>query len=260
MSTFAVLRFQKIHQLQSVQAVLRHNRRDVKCASVVNPNIKNPKLVFNKMSDDTKLSYTKFFKKRTQNQSVRKDSVKAIEAIMTFSRNSLLESETRDWIETSVSFLGGKFGWDNIYDVSYHIDELDGISDKTDCPKRENHAVGHLHVIIIPIYEGRLNCRAYLGGKQKLISLQDDYASAVAKFGLTRGEPKKLTGASHKELSVWYKEQAQKLAELKSYKEMFGMPDEWDFEKKLKYYDVYNKFLNEAEMFENKINIEEKNI
>ncbi len=221
---------------------------------MVDENIKNPKLVFEKMSEDTKLPYSQFFKKRTKGQSIRIDSVKAIEVVATFSKGGLLHEEIKPWINATVEFLASKFSWESIYSVDFHVDELGGnIENKGEPP------LGHIHAIIIPLdSKGRLNCREFLGGAQKMRQLQSDYQKAVSCFGLERGKDKRLTKAEHKSSVEWHKKQAENLAELKSYKEMFGTPSEWDFEKKLKYYDVYNKFLSETEMFENTINIEEK--
>ena len=254
---FAILRTNKIKSLSGVHAVLRHTKRCVDCVTVVDKNVKNPKLFFDKMSEDTKLPYSKFFKERTKGQTVRRDSVKAVEVVATFTKGGLLHEEIKPWINSTIQFLAEKFGgWQNIYSVDFHVDELGG-----NIENKEESPLGHIHAIIIPIdSKGRLNCREFLGGAQKMRELQSDYQKTVSCFGLERGKDKRLSKAKHKSSVEWHKEQAKKEVELKSYKEMFGMPDEWDFEKKLKYYDVYNKFLNKAEMFENKINIEEKNI
>ena len=218
---YAILRTQKIKSLSGVNAVLRHNRRDVKCVSVVNEKIKNPKLIFEKMSEDTKKPYTKFFK--------------AIEVVLTFSKGSLSDNEIKPWIRKSVEFLAEKFGgWQNIYDVQYHVDEMQE----------------HLHALLIPIdSQGNLNCRHYLGSAAKMRELQDAYAEAMKEFGLERGKPKRLTKEEHKTSVQWHKEQSENDCKLKTYQDMFGQPLDWSFDKRMEFYDSYNAFLKDSNDF-----------
>lgn len=160
---YAILRTSKISSLAGVQAVLRHNRREVNVVSVVNDR-KNPKIIIPSIEENQKLgTYSKFFKERTKGQTIRKNAVRGVEVIMTFSKDSISSKELKAWLKASADFLANKFGgYGNIYDIQIHLDEIG------EC---------HAHAVIIPIDEkGKLNCRYYLGGADKMRKLQDDYA------------------------------------------------------------------------------------
>ena len=46
----------------------------------------------------------------------------------------------------------------------------------------------HLHAIVVPLYEGKLNAKHFLGGKARMRALQDDFAKVCGEpFGLSRG-------------------------------------------------------------------------
>ena len=51
---YAIIRTNKIKEISSINAVLRHNRRKVEVPSA-SPNIKNPKLVFPQIKENQKL-------------------------------------------------------------------------------------------------------------------------------------------------------------------------------------------------------------
>ena len=45
----------------------------------------------------------------------------------------------------------------------------------------------HLHAVVVPLHEGRLNARHFFGGAKKLEALQDEFASLMQPLGLVRG-------------------------------------------------------------------------
>lgn len=71
----------------------------------------------------------------------------------------------------SVDWLKSTFGEGNIVAVDMHMDE------KTP----------HLHAVIIPMKDGKLNARHFTGGREKMTGLQDSYAEKMQSLQLERG-------------------------------------------------------------------------
>ena len=82
-------------------------------------------------------------------------------------------AELKKWVKDSVAWVEKEFGGKaNIIAGATNFDER----------------TPHVHVVVIPIdAKGRLNCRHFLGGADKLRALQTSYAKAVASHKLERG-------------------------------------------------------------------------
>jgi hypothetical protein len=86
--------------------------------------------------------------------------------------------------EKSVDWLIAKHGAENVLACTIHLDE------KTP----------HLCAYVVPMHEGKLNARHFLGGREKLSKMQTDFANQMAEFGLQRGiEGSKATHTTVKE-------------------------------------------------------------
>ena len=95
-------------------------------------------------------------------------------------------SNIKSFFEKSTKWLEDRYGSENLVNVHVHYDE------KTP----------HMHAIVVPIKGNKLNCRAYLGGRDKLREMQTDFASRMSDLGLKRGiEGSK---AEHVELKDFY--------------------------------------------------------
>lgn len=225
---YAIIRTNKIKHLSSINAVLRHNRREVEVPSA-SPDIKNPKLIFSQIEENKKLgSYSQFLKKRINpdGRRIRKDAVRGVEVLMSFSKGSITQDELKDWVKDSVSFCADFFGgWRNIYDAQLHIDE----------------ETPHLHLLVAPLKDGKLKCTEYLGGKEKMQNLQTQYAEKMKKYGLERGKSKEFTRAVHKNSVDYHLENNRKFIEYEAYKEMFGEPLNWNLEKRIEFYNIVDK-------------------
>ena len=82
------------------------------------------------------------------------------------------EQERLQYFHTAQEWLKERHGADNVKYVGIHLDET----------------TPHLVAYIVPIDErGKLNCKAFLGGREKLSQMQSDFAERVKKFGLKRG-------------------------------------------------------------------------
>ena len=60
----------------------------------------------------------------------------------------------------------------------------------------------HLHAVVVPLHEGRLNARHFFGGAKKLEALQDEFASLMQPLGLVRGV--RGSDAPHLPVSAWW--------------------------------------------------------
>ena len=119
----------------------------------------------------------------------RDDSVRAIEVVISASREWWQEAspeQAEKWIRANVKFLHEAFGGGNVAHLQLHVDE------------RTPHLTGY----VIPVVNGRLNAKAFLGGKPKMRELQDKAAAAVAHLGIERGV--KGSQATHQSLKKFY--------------------------------------------------------
>ena len=125
------------------------------------------------------------------NARVRKDSVRAIEFILTASPE-WFEKATQDqfnkWQEVNIKWLKEKYGEANLASAVLHMDE----------------SSPHIHAHVVPITkDGRLSAKDLIGGDRKNLSkLQTDYAKSMAQFGLVRGEEKSV--AKYQDIKTYY--------------------------------------------------------
>ena len=119
----------------------------------------------------------------------RAGSVLAIEVVISASHEwweAATPEQANQWVRANVKFLREAFGDGNVAHLQLHMDE------------RTPHLTG----FIIPLVNGRLNAKAFLGGRQKLRELQDKAAAAVSHLGIERGV--KGSQATHQPLKKFY--------------------------------------------------------
>ena len=120
---------------------------------------------------------------------VRKNGVRAVELMMTASPEAFQKMNAVEYLNTCHNWARDKFGQENVFLISHHLDET----------------TPHVSMYIVPIDDkGKLNCRHFLGGKEKMIELQDDfYKTLHEKFQhLERGE--RGSKARHQSIQTWY--------------------------------------------------------
>lgn len=118
----------------------------------------------------------------------RSDSVRAIEVLLTCSHEWFATAGNEDvdrWMNTGRDYLVGEFG-DNLVHLQVHMDE------------RTPHLTG----LVVPIKNGRLNAKHYIGDRQKLARYQDRAARAFDDLGLSRGV--RNSGATHETMKKFY--------------------------------------------------------
>lgn len=193
MTNFAIIRTKKHKSLQAITGIAKHHSREIPCPTAdVNLTSKNhgwgaastSKMVGEKVqqiiSDAQKNAPRKF----------RDDSVKAIEYLMTASPDFWKTASKEDrssFIKRSRSWLEKKHGAGCVVAEWLHVDE---------------HSP-HIHAIVIPLVDGVLNAKHFLGGKARMRALQDDFAKQVGEpVGLLRGL--KGSDVTHTPAADWW--------------------------------------------------------
>jgi len=130
-------------------------------------------------------------------ENIRKNAVLAVDHMLTaspeFFRNYDSENQEWDreklkrWASENVRWLNEKYG-KNCISATLHLDER----------------TPHIHALILPVHEGKLNARHFYGGREKLSELQSDYARAMEPLGLERGQ--KGSKAKHQTIKKHYEE------------------------------------------------------
>lgn len=104
----------------------------------------------------------------------RKNAVLCVEHLLTASPEffqKLSPKQVESWARKNLQFLAKTYGKENLAHAVLHMDE----------------ETPHIVAYIVPEKDGKLNCRAYLGGREKLTALQSSYADAMRPMGLQRG-------------------------------------------------------------------------
>jgi hypothetical protein len=86
----------------------------------------------------------------------------------------------KEWVKTQISFLE-KENYGKCVNAVLHLDE----------------STPHIHALILPIKDGKLNNKSFWRGKNSYGRLQDIYNTANSKFDLKRGEEKSKTLVDH---------------------------------------------------------------
>lgn len=180
MSNYAIMRMEKIKSGKGLSGALRHNARDV-----VPQNVDPELSQYNYCPFSTEESLKRF--NENLPEKVRKNAVLAIETVITASPEwfeKATTSDRKEFFERSEDWVRKQFGNKNILSVAIHRDE------KTP----------HLHIVAMPLVEGKLNAKALIGGsKHRMRELQNEFHAFVGeKLGLDRGISREITGTKHR--------------------------------------------------------------
>jgi hypothetical protein len=203
--TQAVLRVEKLKTLQNVASSLAHTHR-----SRATPNA-DPQRRGDNEHDRTEAETMNALRELLPEKR-RKDAVICLEYLITANKNwdgwqdanqgEKFLNDTRKWLEE-------KHGAENVIGVSIHRDEQ----------------APHLIAYVVPIDErGKLNAKAFTGGRETLRKMQTDFYENVAKdVGLERGN--EGSTAEHKTVKEFYSELPKKEAEIQAQKEELEMAE-----------------------------------
>lgn len=188
-----VCRIQKINTIQQVGEAGSHNfRLDGEAEREhLKKGIKNP-LLFGTTDLVSDVKKRLDEAEKCANGEFRKNAVLAVEMVLSASPEYFKNQAALDiWVEKNMTWLQAEYG-QNLVNAVLHLDEQ----------------TPHIQAIIVPIDEkNKLNCRGIFGGYKNMTSLQDKSFEAVKELGIERGEPKEITGVTHKTTKQWRKEQ-----------------------------------------------------
>jgi hypothetical protein len=200
---YAILRTAKLKTAGNIGALNEHLQR-----TRLTPNADTELTRFNSQLAGSKDLAADVQARLTQaGCTVRSNAVLAVEHLITFSpefldiRKDVNEegkailrvyppedlAKYQAWRESTMEWLHERYGKENVVNVVLHLDEQ----------------TPHVHAVVVPIDErGKLNCRAYLGGREKMKQMQTDFAIKMAPLGLQRGV--EGSKAEHQEVKRFY--------------------------------------------------------
>lgn len=193
MNNFAILRTQKLVSKAKLSMASMHNSRRMDVPNA-DPNKGGSTLIMG--YDDALARYEQIVEKL--NITERKNGVPAFEIMTSFSPGQ--DVDLNAWADAQKLFFEKLYGKHRILSMHLHTDE----------------SSPHMQTIVMPLVEKKgvwkLSCRDYLGGRDKLIKLQDDYAKAMEPFGLERGI--KNSKATHQKIRKYYGEMQKDINEV----------------------------------------------
>jgi hypothetical protein len=99
---------------------------------------------------------------------VRKDAVLAVEHLLTASPDFFKgkeKDEVHTWCKVNMAWLEERYGKENIAGAYLHMDE----------------STPHLHAVIVPVVDGKLNAKHYFGGREKMTQMQTAYGEHIQR-------------------------------------------------------------------------------
>lgn len=140
---------------------------------------------------------------------VQKDAVLYCPILLSGSHETMekitKEGKLDEWMQDNRKFLANKFGEKNIISFALHADET----------------TPHIHCSIVPIINdknkkgkevSRLSANDMFD-REGLKQLQSEYAKAMGKWGLERGQDSEITRAKHQDVKQVYRDLPDKLNE-----------------------------------------------
>ena len=196
----AILRFEKLKSLSAVVSFERHGKDRSRLANRSHPEREQynreyiPKIYEG-------MTMTERWKECVGDATIRSNAVYAIEAVLAFSpeQEAFIRKNREAWMKANARWLSSTFeGSRNVISLRAYEDE------KT----------LHAHALIIPMHDGKLNCKHFLNGKRCLSELQTSYANAMKEFGLERGtcwmdHPEELTRRHEHQKKYWYEKERE---------------------------------------------------
>lgn len=220
--------FMSSEKIKSLGTFTRKYEHNYRTGNVPNADINRKHLNEEVIKLPEGKTYVDVFKKKMAEigHIPRANAVLGVEFVMTYNSREVDEEFDIDaWKEANIKWLKEQFPPECIMSVVMHRDE-----------GPDNGRSAHLHAIVLPIYERKLNCKHYLSGRKKLIDLQDSYGKAMEPLGLERG----LRGSSakHEDIRRFYDALNKAVNE--------KLPEPREDESFEEYYERANKYFADA--------------
>ena len=197
MSNYAIMRFQK-YKVGSVANIERHQKYRERLRNRKHPERENQNRTWKRNDETMTQTIKKAIKEQEQTtgRKVRKDANVLCELVLTFSPEMENKINLVEWVKANFSWVRNTFGKGKMIRADLNRDET----------------TTHLHCFVIMTNEqGRFNSSRFFNKKSQIIELQNTYATAMAQFGLARGESKEITQARHQTLHEWHKAESERL-------------------------------------------------
>lgn len=187
-ASFGIIRVEKVKSFQRFEQRLKH---DYRLTDVRNANESKKGMNLRMWNvDDCRQIWRSNFGQGGRFAKRRKDAVLALDYMVTASPDFFVGNDSEGvFFEAAYNFLVEKHGANNILSATIHYDET----------------TPHMHIMVIPEKDGRLNARHFTGGKKVMRELQDDFHREVgAAFNLRRGR-KNHVAAKHETIKDFYR-------------------------------------------------------
>ena len=182
--SYAILRTAKLKTIGNISGSLAHTYR-----TIDTPNADASRTHLNDNSLPTHADALQAIKDKLP-EKTRKNGVLCIEYLITASPDwgGFGSEKQGQYFNDAIDWLKQKHGADNVVMTGIQLDET----------------TPHLVAYVVPYdSKGKLNCRHFLGGRDKMTAMQTDFADKVGKrFGLERGE--EGSKAKHEEVKKFY--------------------------------------------------------
>ena len=182
---FVIARHSKIKSTGELRAALKHN-----CREQNTPNADPSKTPLNGGDNVTVDGAMGKYRQLLGDHKARKNAVHAVEYMFSASPEWFKDkdrTQVLDYLRDCTNYVRDKFTAQNVISVRYHFDET----------------TPHAHVIVIPMHQGKLNAKHYIGGSRAVAQqFQQDIGKLGQRHGLQRGQ--QGSKASHTTIQEFY--------------------------------------------------------
>ncbi len=176
---YAILRTEKLKTMGNIGGSLAHNYRTRETHNAV-PERRHLNTHDMASADEVKAAIVARLPEKR-----RSDAVLCVEYFIGASPDYFTSTDPKGerYFATALEWLKERHGAENVVATSVHHDETSP----------------HLVAYVVPLDDqGKLNAKAFLGGRAKLTAMQTDFAQAVSAHGLERG----IEGSKAKHQSI----------------------------------------------------------
>ncbi|MFC0169346.1 plasmid recombination protein [Pseudoduganella danionis] len=183
------LRVKKLVGAGIVRAAAKHNLREIAAELGADGHIDVSRIVYNLVlagADSAEMiaKESQTALKAAGVTKLRRDAVRVVELV--FSLPLATQIDQRQFFVDAVSWAGEYFKVP-ILSAVVHNDE----------------SAPHCHVLLLPLVDGRMVGSDLVGGRHRLVAMQDDFYSGVAaKYGLSKPTPQKRISATERQRAL----------------------------------------------------------
>lgn len=188
MANFAILRTGKLKSAASVKGMLKHNFRTIDTPNADASLTKSNEHLTALSVEDGMRRYRSRLPDR-----IRKNAVHAIDYMVTTSPEADATDNARA-LDEAYDWLCEKHGQENVIMASKHFDET----------------TPHAHFVVMPIKDGKLNARHFIGGsKHRMSDLQDEFIDRLKSKNINLDRGVRGSKAKHQSTTEWTKKNKQ---------------------------------------------------